>query len=372
MINYWAIFFLIAAGQGLFLSLLLLLRNVSKNLFLALLISLFSLTIGHYVTFWLGLFSKYPHLIGLSATLPWLFGPTLYLYVKQTGHQARVKRSSVLHFAVFFLHFLYLTPFYTSSAVNKLTKAQDTTLYSTYQLIINWGQTISLLFYAALILYTVLYKSSKSRSKSLLYMSGLFIAFSVSHASYYVMVYGFHYVQIYDYYISASMALFIYWVGYIGFIKPEALDGETTTHQAVTLPANKPAKYAHSALSDLHAKQLLDQLKQLMQTEKPYLNPALKMKEIADQMGISGHHLSQILNEYAEQNYADFVNSYRVNEVRQKLRNPQYAQEKIIAIAYDAGFNTKASFNAHFKKQTGLSPSAYKQQFLGETLPKNN
>lgn len=374
MINYWAIFFLIVAGQGLFLSLLLLLRQAYSYRFLAMLIFTFSLTLVHYVTFWAGLFSKYPHLIGLSSSLPWLFGPALYLYIKQSQFRQSKPFSLTLYFAPFFLHFFYLIPFYLSSEAHKLSKINTPTLYQADQLIINWGQTILLLFYGGLILYNVLKNSQSKASKPLLYMGYLFVGFVISHASYYMMVYGFSYVKIYDYYISGFMALFIYWVGYMGFLKPEVLSSDhnkTLTINAMKSTC-KPVKYAHSALKDAHAKQLLEQLRLLMQNEKLYLNPALKMQGVADKMGISTHYLSQLLNEQAQQNYAEFISSYRIAEAIKKLQNPQYAHEKIIAIAYDVGFNTKASFNTHFKKQTGVSPSVYRQQFLSKTLLKND
>lgn len=375
-INYWAIFFLIAAGQGLFLSLMLWLRQAHKNKFLVILIFAFSLTMTHYVTFWAGLFTQYPHLIGLSSPLPWLFGPALYFYIKQTQTTQTFKFTfaSGLHFAPFFLHFFYLLPFYFSSATYKLSKITSPILYNLDQLMSNWGQTISLLVYGILILYLVLKTMPHKASKAPLYMACLFLAFSISHASYYIMVYGYSYVKIYDYYISAFMSLFIYWVGYMGFLKPEIITHHN--HKELTVdtvkPPAKPAKYAHSILTDHHAKQLLEQLKELMQNEKLYLNSSLKIQEVAEKMGISTHHLSQLLNEQAQQNYAEFINSYRIEEATKKLRNPQYAHEKIIAIAYDVGFNTKASFNAHFKKQTGVSPSAYKQQFLDKTVLKSS
>jgi AraC-like DNA-binding protein len=376
MINYWAIFFLIAAGQGLFLSVSLLLRQTYRYGFLAMLIFSFSLTLGHYVTFWAGLFSKYPHLIGLSSPLPWLFGPALYFYIKQSQSQQKLSFTftSLLHFTPFFLHFFYLIPFYLSSATNKLTKASSSTLYHLENLIINWGQTIGLLFYGGIILYNVLKNEDKKASKPLLYMGWLFVGFALSHASYYMMVYGYSYVKIYDYYISVFMSVFIYCVGYMGFLKPDIV--ATPPHKTLTVntvkSSIKPVKYAHSVLTDHHAQQLLEKLRLLMQSEKLYLNPALKMQDVADKMGISAHHLSQLLNEQTQQNYAAFINAYRVEAATKKLQNPQYAHEKIIAIAYDVGFNTKASFNAHFKKQTGVSPSIYRQQFLDKTLLKND
>ena len=361
--NFWIVFFIISAGQGLFLALLLLMRPPKINRWMGALIALFSLMLAHYVTFWAKLFVTYPHLSGLSNALPWLFGPVLYLYISQLQQKKVVKlnRKTVLHFLPFTLHLIYLLPYYLSSATYKLTVIRQPPVFKWQVFISCWGQVISLIVYAVLIYRLTHHK--KQRNQSLHTISLLFLAFALSFASYYIMVYGFKYVKIYDYYISVSMAITIYWVGYIGFMKPETLQMVKIEPQPVPTP-----KYKNSGLAKHHAEHLLEKLRGLMQTEQLYLNPELKMKEVAEKMGISSHHLSQILNDQAGQNYADFVNSYRIQAARQKLSNPQTAHEKIIAIAYDVGFNTKASFNAHFKKQTGMSPSAYKKQSLKEKM----
>ncbi|OJJ21260.1 hypothetical protein BKI52_11890 [marine bacterium AO1-C] len=361
MISYWLLFFVIAAGQGIFLAILLFLRPPQINRWLGVLIALFSLTIAHYVTFWANLFGTYPHLMGLSATLPWLFGPTLYLYVKQIQNPQTLKftKHTALHFLPFTLDFAFYLPFFFSTASYKIMRAQQPHQYEWHTFFSSWGQVIALLIYAILIYRLV--SAKKQTSQSLRTISLLFLGFALSFASYYIMTYGFQYVKIYDYYISVLMVITIYWVGYIGFMKPETLQ------PAVSEPT-APSKYRNSGLEKHHAEHLLTKLQTLMQQEQLYLNPELKMKVVADKMGISSHHLSQILNEQAGQNYADFINSYRISAARQRLSNPNAANEKIITIAYDVGFNTKASFNAHFKKQTGMSPSAYKKQCLGNQV----
>ena len=59
-----------------------------------------------------------------------------------------------------------------------------------------------------------------------------------------------------------------------------------------------------------------------------------------------------------------YINEYRGNEVKEKLSDPANHHLKIMAIAYDCGFNSKTSFNRIFKNTVGTSPSSYKKQFL--------
>ena len=76
---------------------------------------------------------------------------------------------------------------------------------------------------------------------------------------------------------------------------------------------------------------------------------------------MSAHNLSQVINAKLGKNFYDFVNEYRVEEVKRRLRDPKYTNLKILAIGMDAGFNTKSTFNAFFKKHTGLTPSQYRE-----------
>lgn len=109
--------------------------------------------------------------------------------------------------------------------------------------------------------------------------------------------------------------------------------------------------------------QSIDNLERLMATEKPYLSPQLNVQELALQLGISARQLSEIVNQYFGQNFAEFVNSYRLAEAEKRFQQPQDSKETILEVMYAVGFNSKSSFNTLFKERTGLTPSAYKKQF---------
>ena len=109
--------------------------------------------------------------------------------------------------------------------------------------------------------------------------------------------------------------------------------------------------------------QTINHLQQLMQDDKPYLNPQLNVQHLATQLGIPPRQLSAIVNQYFGQNFAEFVNSYRLSEAEQRFQQPQDPKETILEVMYAVGFNSKSSFNTLFKERTGLTPSAYKKQF---------
>lgn len=93
--------------------------------------------------------------------------------------------------------------------------------------------------------------------------------------------------------------------------------------------------------------------------EKPYLNPDLNMTLLSEKLRIPKHHLTEVLNGNIGKNFFQFVNEYRIEEVKQKLSNPKNPYS-IEAIGYECGFNSKSTFFSVFKNITGQTPSEYR------------
>lgn len=103
----------------------------------------------------------------------------------------------------------------------------------------------------------------------------------------------------------------------------------------------------------------IDMVSAFMKDEKPYLNPDLNLSELADDLKMNRSQLSQVINSGFGQNFNDFVNNYRVNAIKEKLNEGTHKQLSLLGIAYDCGFNSKATFNRVFKKLTQTSPTEY-------------
>ncbi|MEP1095122.1 MAG: helix-turn-helix domain-containing protein [Cyclobacteriaceae bacterium] len=97
-----------------------------------------------------------------------------------------------------------------------------------------------------------------------------------------------------------------------------------------------------------------------IEKNKPFLNPELTLTDLAKQMGISRNQLSQVINVGVGDNFYNFINKFRVDEVKRLIKEDPTRQYKLISLANDAGFNSKSSFNNIFKKTTGLTPSEYR------------
>lgn len=120
------------------------------------------------------------------------------------------------------------------------------------------------------------------------------------------------------------------------------------------------AKYAASKLGSQEIETYKKQLTNLMLTEQLYLDPELNSKDLADEVGVNSKVLSQVVNQGFGQNFYDFINTFRCEEVKRILQGPD-KKITIIEAMYEAGFNSKSSFNKEFKKLTGQTPSEFKK-----------
>jgi YesN/AraC family two-component response regulator len=121
-------------------------------------------------------------------------------------------------------------------------------------------------------------------------------------------------------------------------------------------------KYKTSNLSKRDSKIIFQKLVQLMRSEKYYLKEDLSLSQLADLTEIPYRDLSQIINENADLNFYNFINQYRVDEAKRLLLQISNNNRTILDICFEVGFNTKATFNAAFKKFTNKTPS----QFINE------
>lgn len=92
---------------------------------------------------------------------------------------------------------------------------------------------------------------------------------------------------------------------------------------------------------------------------KPFLDPNLSLRTLAEQIDIHPNQLSWLLNESIGKNFNEFINHYRVGAFQALCKDPKNSHITLIGLAYDSGFNSKTVFNTSFKKETGLTPKQY-------------
>jgi len=103
----------------------------------------------------------------------------------------------------------------------------------------------------------------------------------------------------------------------------------------------------------------------LMRDEKLYLDSELSLNDLSERMALSVHQLSELINQGHGLNFNDYINQFRVEEFKNLLQQSRFANDTLLAVAFEAGFNSKTTFNTSFKKFTGLTPSQYKRTLIG-------
>jgi AraC-like DNA-binding protein len=142
-------------------------------------------------------------------------------------------------------------------------------------------------------------------------------------------------------------------------IKEVPVPASEELNPVLNAPASK-SRYEKSSLDDAAMNKYETMLNRFVEKSKIYLNAELSLEELAVQVKIPKHHLTQVLNDCIKKNFYVYINEYRIQEAVKRLKNIKN-DVNILSLAYDCGFNSKSSFNNYFKKLTGYTPSAYRK-----------
>ena len=162
--------------------------------------------------------------------------------------------------------------------------------------------------------------------------------------------------------VLAVIAFFSFVYSFYAIRQPGMLDYLSVTREEDGgIPVDGAERYAKSGLREDQAEEYLTRLITFMDEEKPYLNGDLSIADLSRRTGIPKHYITEVLNEKYGRNFFSFINEYRVREVISRINDPKYQHYTILAIAFDAGFNSKSTFNSFFKAYTGKTPSVYRE-----------
>lgn len=119
-------------------------------------------------------------------------------------------------------------------------------------------------------------------------------------------------------------------------------------------------RYANKKIDEAQATALTARLQKMILAEELYKNPDLKLNDLAKKINVSGHQLSQLLNDNLNKSFAAYINEYRINQACELMINDKGI--KLEAIGYEVGFNSKSTFYTAFKKHKNTTPTLYKER----------
>ena len=127
-------------------------------------------------------------------------------------------------------------------------------------------------------------------------------------------------------------------------------------------PSPKPTEAATLNISDTEKAAYLSKIQTYMEEERPYLNPKIRMPELAHDLHIPRHVFSFVINEHYQMNFFNLINKYRVEYAKKLLKDKDYELYTLETIGEMAGFNSRSTFNKRFKELTGMSPGNFQKE----------
>lgn len=153
--------------------------------------------------------------------------------------------------------------------------------------------------------------------------------------------------------IFVPLAILIYWLGLKGYL---------VGHRPVIENTHKVMVPVATRLPETTAQQFVERLRNIMEVEKLYLDPALSVNALAQQAGMAPKMVSAVLNQHLDKSFSVFVNEYRVEAFKKRIQQPGAASLTIPGIAMECGFSSVATFQRMFKQLTGATPSRFMQE----------
>jgi AraC-like DNA-binding protein len=382
---------LVLVLQGLIFFVLLLYRYRQHHRLSDLLLALILLiTCWHQTTYTMAWYDTYRNtkvnyfLVNLSLAI----GPLIYFYVRSVtlGH-FRFRKKDYYHFIPVLLYILFkMTVYLYDMRQPGFDDTQNGVLMSgplfdyVNPLVMLFSKLLLLLYLAFSIqhyyqyrqkiqqLYSNTYILELNWLRNFLYLYTFLFLYGLVQALINVAITDLSYIQEWWYYFVS--ALVIIYVGIKGYFtetdKLNQIDyNNTPTFDHSDLPV-VPTHLQTSENSSIAAIELSEELlrqkeslEQYIATEKPYLLPDLNLIDLAKSLRMTRAQLSELINLGYQKNFNDFINQYRVDAVITALREGKQQQLSLLGIAYECGFNSKATFNRVFKKMIGTSPSEY-------------
>ncbi len=345
MISQELLFFFSALGafNGLLLSLYFLFFAKPKhisNFFLGAFIFSLSIRIGKSVVFYFNTDLAF-HFLQFGLTACFFIGPFLYFYIKSIqAEENNIQQEWKYHMCFLvpaILIFGLVFPF-----------ESNVDLWRPYAI---WGiYGVWFLYSIAAGYYlkdTVKEIFSKSRETSVFdyWVIGLFTGNLLIWAA-------FKFCGFTSYILGALIFSFMFYILLMLFV---------FRNKSGSILFKKEVKYADKKISDSESTALISSLKEIVEENKMFKQPNLKLSDVAKKLNITPHKLSQLLNDNLNVNFSQFLKEYRISEAKQILsRENNFTFE---GIGYECGFNSKSSFYAAFKQNTGLTPAKYAEKF---------
>ena len=363
-------------------------RNIMSNRALGTLTLMWAIILTGFALSSQGLMRQYPHLLRTFSHIEFAFFPLLYLSVKYlVSNPDKFYKKDLLHFIPLLFNVILYSGFYFKTGDEKIAMINSNGGYYFVANIIS-DEILALQGIIYPILALIILGNYNRRVKDYqsnidkTVLKGMKIGTILALIAWIIgaVAANLHIMRIdigidLFLFVYLSIVIIIYVISYVALKSPEIFklsEKHITpfyTQQldiiedegAKTRPPAESISTSSQVISseDAQFKKWNNQLVEFIKENKSYLDPELSLQDLANELKISRHQLSAVINKKQQMNFYEFVNTYRVNEVKRLMQDPKKRHLKIVSLAYEAGFNSKASFNRIFKQLTNQTPSEY-------------
>jgi AraC-like DNA-binding protein len=362
-------FFILGICVAIFLEFLLLIKKNKSRADKVLAIWLLLMAVHQALFYHLitGQSFDYPHILGVILPLPVLHGVLLYFYVLEITGKGNIKTGiRLLHLLPALSLTLLAIPFFILPAEQKIVVFQNDGIGFEWYLLIHQilmvicgiGYTVWTLILIKKHQKNIQTTFSNTDKKELQWLQYL----SVGLGGIWVVAIFFDELVIFS-----GVTVFVLFIGFFGinqmniFTTPVYELNENSKNKSSGEIKNNGEKrrYAKSGVSVEMAEEIYTKLNELMPNKNLYKQENLTLSELAKQLKVHPNHLSQVINEKEEKNFYNYINSLRIKEFIRLASQQENEKFTLISLAQDCGFNSKSTFNKHFKAYTQKTPSEF-------------
>ena len=318
----------------------------------------------------------FPAFIFVSSPFLLLHGPAIWMYVKSlTDQHFSLKPIYLLHLVPFFVCLIDFTlRFYIISSAERIEiyESESFKQFTDYPIMIIAMALSSLIYFSwsALMVrkYNKNIKGYFSETKS--YDLSWLRIVMVSSAVVYTIIYSSFLIDLvfpvasFRWMHQASFVLGSVYLIVLGFFGHRQGNLFTDKPISVDLQKSTPLSNKNNSIDKIE-NDFIHSLLKCMNEKKPHLDPEITLSSLADLTSVSPEYLSKMINNQLGKNFYDFINHYRIEEFKTRCSLPENKNFTLISIAFDCGFNSKATFNRVFKNATGETPGDYARKAQG-------